>query len=192
MADPPFSKEECKKRREAIRESIKKRVDFENQWGVPTALTADEIFKKLVDVSCCKGEQNGCDCDQVAQYCADQADVIAKLERYIAADDFTTFPAHSVIATSGPAGIRPKDACCCIKKAIEAMEAYTTSNTSDFAPTFTDTFWAGIYMYGLLIKGVWTGDRKEYNKAHAEIELGRSRAFRNMLLDIYALCCCEN
>ena len=40
------------------------------------------------------------------------------------------------------------------------------------------------------VKSVFTGDRTEFNKAHAEVELGRSRAFRNMLLDIYALCCC--
>ena len=192
MATPPLSKDDCKKRRETIRESTKKRVEFENQWGTPVALTPEEIFKRLVDDTCCKEERNGCDCEQVAKYCEDQANVIAKLEKYIAAGDFTTFPQHTVLATSGPAGIRPKDVTCCIKKAIEIMEAWTTSSSSDFAPVFTDTFWAGVYMFGVGVKGIFTGDRTEFNKAHAEIELGRSRAFRNILLDIYALCCCED
>ena len=85
-----------------------------------------------------------------------QCAVIAGLETYIKAGDFTNFPKRTVLATTGPLGIRPKDACSCIKKVIEFMETWFGPAGEDLMPT--PTLMANVYMFGLLVKSIASGD----------------------------------
>jgi len=187
MPGDTITKEECKARRRELIQRIEDELEEERSflddlfgWGP----TVDDVLAKI----CCKGETNGCDCEEVLQYYKDQTAVIKKLEAYLAAGKFTSFPKTTPLATAGPLGIRPK-ASCCVKKAVDHMEALFGPLGEGLMPT--PTLIAAFYLtfkYFAIQSG---RDLADFNRARAEIELGRSRAFRQLLFDIYALCCCR-
>ena len=217
MADEIMTPEECARLRTSLILEIQNGIDDYidgrswseefSDWLSNSTPTVESVIARI----CCKGEDPGCDCEEIKQYVKDQDAVIAKLEAYIAAGNFTTFPATTALATSGPLGIRP-NASCCVLKIVEQMEAWTAWR--DGSPYPTLTFAHGVYLFmksighvfidlgAKLVKAspleTWamkkmTGtDITDINQARAEIELGRSRAFRELLKQMYALCCCRD
>lgn len=190
MPGDTITKDECTERRKQIRADIEDQLaedrDFLDAlfgWGP----TVDDIIKEI----CCKDEKNGCDCQELLQWYKDQGAVIAGLEAYLKAGDFSKNwkkPTTVTAATAGPLGQRPKVSCC-LKKVIDRMEEVLTPLGEGLMPTATG--WAAIYVGKIFVKAMISGDKSEYYKATAEVELGRSRALRRAIFDLYALCCCE-
>jgi hypothetical protein len=222
MADEIMTAAECATLRQECIARIQANIDSylrDRDWtdALSDWLTGSTpTVQKVLNDICCRGTgtgRSGCDCDQIKQYVKDQDAVIAKLEAYIGAGNFATFPMATPLATSGPAGMRPAEASCCIRRIIDLMEEWFRSG-ADSPIEATGTLYQGIYLYAKMIGHVLISlgltliranpfnsyvvkksfgvDITDINHARAEIELGRSRVFRDMLRRVYALCCCES
>lgn len=190
MPGDTITKDECKERRKNLLREIEDQLDEDRDW-LESFFGWGPTVNDIVDDICCRGESNSCDCEELLQWYKDQTAVIAGLEAYLKAGDFSKNwkkPTTITGATAGPLGKRPKVSCC-LRKVIDFMETVTTPLGEGMMPT--QTGWETIYIGNIFVKAMFSGDKSEYFRAGAEVELGRSRRLRKMIFDVYALCCCE-
>jgi hypothetical protein len=184
----PIDKNTARERRQELKKKIQDELDEESSI-VEYVLGLGKTVEDIVCSVCCCDQENGCNCNEVEQLYDKQTSMIEGLEAYLQAGNFTYFPKHTVLATSGPFGKRPKLSCCA-QKIIEMMEsALSLDPETIVSPILTDAIPQDI---AFLVSSVFEKYTQEFYKKHAELELMRSQTTQNLLLDVYALCCIKD